>query len=76
MVAGDTWIGVDRQGYGFFDLDVSGEGGSKRITTYPVQHILAIPAGHTEIGVDRQGYGFFDLDVSDDSEFFPSFGRS
>ena len=23
LVAGDTWIGVDRQGYGFFDLDVS-----------------------------------------------------
>ena len=38
--------------------------------------IHIVVAGHTEIGVDRQGYGFFDLDVSDDSEFFPSFGRS
>ena len=30
MVAGDTEIGVDRQGYGFFDLDVSGG----RVQTY------------------------------------------
>ena len=34
-----TWIGVDRQGLVFF----RGEGGSKRIKTYPVQvrHTLA-----------------------------------
>ena len=36
MVAGDTEIGVDRQGYGFFDLDVSGG----RVQTYHNKKIL------------------------------------
>ena len=54
----------------------SGSGLTQRSPTCRVYHIMV--AGHTWIGVDRQGYGFFDLDVSgqDDSEFFPSFGRS
>ena len=51
--SGDTWIGVDRQGYGFFDLDVSGQddseffpsfGWSKRINSRLVKlsHCLTI----------------------------------